>query len=201
MAYRLEGKLLEVCDCRTLCPCWIGEDPDNGTCKGFLCYKLERGSVDGVDVSGCTLAMMANIPGNILQGNMRAAVYFDDRTTSPRQEDALLSAFTGKCGGPLAEFAKLIGEVVSVERVPIEFDVHEGKGKLRIGDIGYAELEPFRNAEGRTTTLRDTVISSVPGAPVFVGKAPVFRAKHDKLGIDLALSGHNALQSTFLFEG
>jgi hypothetical protein len=27
MAYHLEGKLLEVCDCRVLCPCWIGEDP------------------------------------------------------------------------------------------------------------------------------------------------------------------------------
>ena len=29
MAYHLEGSLLEVCDCRVLCPCWIGEDPDN----------------------------------------------------------------------------------------------------------------------------------------------------------------------------
>ena len=32
MAYHLEGRLLEVCNCRVLCPCWIGEDPDNGTC-------------------------------------------------------------------------------------------------------------------------------------------------------------------------
>ena len=28
MGYHLEGRLLEVCDCRVLCPCWIGEDPD-----------------------------------------------------------------------------------------------------------------------------------------------------------------------------
>jgi hypothetical protein len=27
MPYHLEGRLLEVCDCRVLCPCWIGEDP------------------------------------------------------------------------------------------------------------------------------------------------------------------------------
>ena len=26
MAYQLEGRLLEVCDCNVLCPCWIGED-------------------------------------------------------------------------------------------------------------------------------------------------------------------------------
>ncbi|MFI5019627.1 MAG: DUF1326 domain-containing protein, partial [Dongiales bacterium] len=33
MGYRLEGDLLEVCDCNILCPCWVGEDPDNGTCR------------------------------------------------------------------------------------------------------------------------------------------------------------------------
>ena len=30
MAYKLEGSLLEVCNCEVLCPCWIGVDPDNG---------------------------------------------------------------------------------------------------------------------------------------------------------------------------
>ena len=30
MAYKLEGSLLEVCDCEILCPGWVGEAPDNG---------------------------------------------------------------------------------------------------------------------------------------------------------------------------
>src|SRR5215471_16055767 len=30
MAYEVEGQLLEVCTCNILCPCWVGEDPDNG---------------------------------------------------------------------------------------------------------------------------------------------------------------------------
>ncbi|MDA2919639.1 DUF1326 domain-containing protein [Desulfobacterota bacterium AH_259_B03_O07] len=30
MGYKLEGRLLEVCNCKVLCPCWIGEDQDNG---------------------------------------------------------------------------------------------------------------------------------------------------------------------------
>jgi hypothetical protein len=38
-----------------------------------------------------------------------------------------------------------------------------------------------------------------PGAPVFVGKSPRYTSKVDKLGINLSLSGHNALQSTFVF--
>jgi hypothetical protein len=40
MAHHLEGRLLEVCDCRVLCPCWIGEDPDNGTCDSVLAYRF-----------------------------------------------------------------------------------------------------------------------------------------------------------------
>ncbi len=89
--------------------------------------------------------------------------------------------------------------MVSVEKVPIQWDVHGGKGVIKIGNAGYAELEPYKSASGATTTLTDTVFSTVPGAPVFVGKSPRYTSKVDKLGINLGLSGHNALQSTFVF--
>ncbi len=137
-------------------------------------------------------------PGNILKGNWRAAVYLDDKV-SAKQEEAILGVYTGKLGGPVAELAKLVGEVVSVEKVAIQWDVHGGKGVIKIGTAAYAELEPYKSASGHTTTLTDTVFSTVPGAPVFVGKSPRYRSKNDKLGINLDISGHNALQSTFVF--
>ena len=198
MAYHLEGRLLEVCNCRVLCPCWIGEDPDFGTCDTIIAWRFDSGTIDGVDVSGTTIAVLAHVPGNILLGNWRAAVYLDDKVT-PAQEQAILNVYTGKLGGPVGELVKLIGEVVSVEKVPITFTVEGGRGTVQLGNAMYAELEPFKNAAGDTTCLTDTVFSTVPGAPVFVGKAPRYRAKNDKLGINLDISGHNALQSTFVF--
>ena len=81
MAYNLEGKLLEVCNCRVLCPCWVGEDPDYGTCDTIVAWNMEKGDVDGVDVSGRTIAVVAHVPGNILEGNWRAAVFIDDGAT------------------------------------------------------------------------------------------------------------------------
>ena len=147
MAYNLTGRLLEVCNCRVLCPCWIGEDPDFGTCDTIVAWHFDKGTVNGVDVSGHTIALVAHVPGNILQGNWRAAVYLDDKV-SPQQEQALLNVYTGKEGGPVAELVKLVGEVVSVEKVPIQFDVQGGKGTLKIGNVGYAELEPYKNATG-----------------------------------------------------
>ena len=199
MAYHLEGRLLEVCNCRVLCPCWIGEDPDFGTCDTIVAWRIDKGQVNGVDVSERTIALIAHIPGNILEGNWKAAVYLDDRV-SQKQEDAILGVYTGKLGGPVADLAKLIGEVVSVEKVPIQFDVQGGKGTLKVGNAGYAELEPYKSASGATTTLTDTVFSTVPGAPVFVGKSPRYTSKNEKLGINLEMSGHNALQSTFVFD-
>ena len=50
MSYHLEGRLLEVCNCRVLCPCWIGEDPDYKTCDTIVAWHFDKGSVDGVDV-------------------------------------------------------------------------------------------------------------------------------------------------------
>ena len=198
MGYQLEGRLLEVCNCRVLCPCWIGEDPDYGTCDTIVAWHFDKGKVGDVDVSGRTIAVIAHVPGNILEGNWRAAVYLDDKV-SPAQEEALLAVYTGKLGGPVGELVKLIGEVVSVQKVPITFDVQGGRGTIKLGNAGYAELEPYRNASGATTTLADTVFSTVPGAPVFVGKSPSYRAKVPALGIDIDLKGHNALQSTFVF--
>ena len=172
MAYHLEGRLLEVCDCRVLCPCWIGEDPDNGTCDSVLAYHFDKGTIDGVDVTGRTIALVSHIPGNVLDGNFRVAVYLDEGTSDAQQE-AILNVYTGKRGGPVAELAKLVGEVVSVERAPIRFDVNEGRGTLTISDVSHSELELYKGPDGSTTVLSNTVFSTVPGAPVFVGKASI----------------------------
>jgi hypothetical protein len=200
MAYKLEGSLLEVCDCKVLCPCWIGEAPDNGTCQTALAYHFERGAIDGVDVSGLTLATNAFVPGTPLAGNWRVQIYIDERATK-EQETALLSVFTGKQGGPVADLVSLIGEVVGVERAPITFEVHEGKGTLRIGDTTEAIMEPYRGPNGKPTTLVDSIFSTIPGSPAYVAKASMFRLKNEAVGLDVNLRDHNAIQGQFAFEG
>jgi hypothetical protein len=199
MSYHLEGRLLEVCNCNVLCPCWIGEDPDRGTCDTIVAWRIDSGRVGTVDVGGLTIAAVAHVPGNILLGNWTAAIFVDEKA-STEQEAALLKVFTGEAGGPVADLAKLIGTVVSVERAPIRFEVEGGSGTLEIGTDYYAELEPYVSAMGNKTTLTDTVFSTVPGAPVFVGKAPRYRSKNAAIGIDLDIKYHNALQSTFVFD-
>ena len=200
MAYKLEGSILEVCDCKVLCPCWIGEMPDNGTCQSALAYHFERGTIDGVDVSGLTLATNVFIPGTPLAGNWRAHLFIDERA-SKEQETVLVSVFTGKQGGPVADLAALVGEMVKIERAPITFEVKEGKGTLRIGNTTEAVMEPYRGASGKPTTLVDSIFSTIPGSPAYVAKASTFRMKNDAVGVDVNLRDHNAIQGVFAFEG
>jgi hypothetical protein len=197
--YLLEGRLLEVCDCKVLCPCWIGEDPDNGTCDSALAYHFDRGTIEGIDVSGLTFGVVGHIPGNILAGNFRVIFYVDERAT-PDQYDALLKAWSGKLGGPLADAIKLIGEVVAVERAAITFTVEKGKGTLLIGRLVEADMEPYRGSTGAVTTLNESIFSTIPGSPAYVSKAGLYRADIPALNLNIDLRGHNAIQGHFRFE-
>lgn len=197
--YLIEGRLLEVCSCGAPCPCWVGEDPDGGTCDSVLGWRVDKGEIEGVDVSGLTLALSVFIPGNVLAGDWKAVVYVDD-AASDEQQAALLKVFTGQLGGAIADLAGLIGEVVAVERAPIRFDVEEGSGVITIGDAAEAELVSFRGATGSATSLHDSIFSTIPGSPAYVGKAKRFRRDAAAYGLrDVELEGRNAIQGHFRF--
>jgi hypothetical protein len=197
--YDIEGRLLEVCTCNTLCPCWVGEDPDYQTCDSILGWYVDRGTVQGVDVSDRCLCSSVHIPGNVLAGNWKAALFVDDRC-SDEQQTALLNVMTGQLGGAVADLAALIGEVVAVERVPITFDVVEGKGYIKIGDVAEARLVQYLGPSGQPTTLHDSIFSTIPGSPAYVGKAESFRRDGSRHGLpDVAVTGQNAIQGYFRF--
>ena len=199
MAYQLEGRMLEVCTCDVICPCWVGEDPDGGVCDGLISYQIDKGTINGLDVSGHNFTVLCHIPGNILQGNWRVVAYVDDQTT-PQQQQAILDVWTGKLGGPAADLAQLIGEVAAVERMPMTFTVVDGKGAMVIGRQVDAALTPLQGATGAATTMHDTVFTSIAGAPAYVSKADHFRADAPPLGMKLNVTGHNAVQGSFRFE-
>jgi hypothetical protein len=198
--YQFQGTLLEACNCDVLCPCWIGEDPDNGTCSSVVAYHFDKGTIRGVDVSGLTLANVVFIPGNILAGNWKAVMFVDERATD-EQLAALVDVFSGKLGGPIADLAQLIGEVLEVVRAPVSHEVLEGKGTLRVGDDKViASMEPYRGPDGSVTTLQNSIFSTVPGSPAWVGKAAEFKVDMPEHGWTYEFQGRNAIQSDWVID-
>jgi hypothetical protein len=141
-----------------------------------------------------------HIPGNVLTpASWKAAIFVDDGATDEQQGE-LLKVFTGQMGGAIADLAGLIGEVVSVERVPITFTVDGGQGRLKIGAIADADVIPYTGATGKTTVLSETVFSTIPGSPVYAAKSSHFTRDGKPHGIpDVDRKGNNALQGHFRF--
>jgi hypothetical protein len=199
-AYSLQGSLIEACSCNVNCPCWIGEDPDLGECFAIVAYGLDKGEIRGVDVSGLNLVLICHIPGNVLAGNWKVVAIVDERGTE-EQRNAMIDAFTGKLGGPLADlWEALIGEVKGVEFLPISHEVEDGKGTLRIGDVVETDMEPYRGPDGSITTLQNSVFSTVPGSPAWIAKAGVNRVDLGQYGMSWEYSGRNAIQSEWKME-
>ena len=197
--YSLEGTLIEACSCGVNCPCWIGEDPDLGECFAIVAYGIQSGTIQGLDVSGLSLVIIAHIPGNVLAGNWEVVALLDDRATA-EQREALLGAFTGKLGGPLGDLWTLIGTVKGVEVVPISHQVAGGTGSLRIPGMVDAEMAPYRGPDGSVTTLQNSIFSTVPGSPAWVGKATKHRVNLPQYGMTWEYEGRNSIQSEWKME-
>lgn len=195
--YDLEGTLLEACSCQVLCPCWIGEDPDLGYCHSFNAYNFSRGTIRGIDVSGLSFVVVCDIPGNVLVPASWRVVHFVDDQASDEQMAAILDAYQGRLGGPLADLAGLTGEVAGVERAAIVHDTVNGKGVLRVGDVVAAEMEPYRGPDGSITTLRDSLFSTIGGAPAYVAKAHSHAVDLPQYGMVWSFEERNAIQSDY----
>ncbi|HWL66209.1 MAG TPA: DUF1326 domain-containing protein [Actinomycetota bacterium] len=193
--YELDGSLLEACSCGILCPCWVGEDPDLGSCYAFNAYHVDRGVIAGIDVSGLNYIRICDIPGNVLVPGSWKEVVFIDEDATEEQARVLRAAFAGEFGGPLADVAGLIGETVAIERAKIDYQLVEGAGTVRIPGVLDSEMEPYRGADERVTTLRDSLFSTVPGSPAWVGKATAHKVTLPQYGMEWEYEGRNAIQA------
>jgi hypothetical protein len=120
-------------------------------CRVTLVFNIHEGEIEGTDVGGIKVAAIADTPKVMTEGNWRLGMFIDDRAND-EQADKLTAVFGGQLGGPMAGLAPLVGEMLGVERVPIEV-VDDGlRHSVRIGDAIDFEIEdivPFGAESGR----------------------------------------------------
>lgn len=118
------GDWFDVCKCNIPCPCTFAQAPTYGDCDGVLAYHIKNGNYGETPLDGLNVMMIGGFKGNIWAGGVKAKMgfFFDERGDS-KQREALQMIFTGKAGGFMGEFAKLIGEIRGTEFVPIKFEI------------------------------------------------------------------------------
>jgi Uncharacterized conserved protein len=183
MAWKLEGSYFETCSCDVVCPCTaslsFGATLDR--CRVTLVFNVQDGEVDGVDVSGLTVAAIADTPKVMSEGNWRLGVFIDAAATD-EQAEKLGAVYSGALGGPMEALGPLIAENLGVERAPIEVKEDGLRHAISIGDSVDFEIEdivPFGVETGEPAKL--TGIFHPAGSELTVAHAT--RSKIDAFGI------------------
>jgi hypothetical protein len=195
MAWKLKGTYFETCSCEVVCPCTaslaLGADYDR--CRVTLVFNVAEGDVEGTDVSGLTVAAIADTPKVMTEGNWRLGVFIDS-AASDDQAAALGAVFGGERGGPMAGLTPLIGESLGVERAAIEFREDGLTHSVKIGDaIEFAieDVVSFGVETGKPARLSG--IFHPAGSELTIAKAT--RSSIDAFGI--AYEGKSAFSSPF----
>jgi hypothetical protein len=183
MSWKLEGSYFETCSCDVVCPCTasLSLSATRDRCKVTLVFNVEDGRIEGTDVSGLTVAAVADTPKVMSEGNWRLGVFID-AAASDEQAEKLGGVFSGALGGPMEALSPLVGESLGVERAPIDVQ-HEGlRHSVRIGDAVDFEIEdvvPFGSQTGEPVRL--TGIFHPAGSELTVAHAT--RSKINAFGI------------------
>lgn len=155
MAWSIAGHYVENCNCDVVCPCtWSGfnRKATHERCDVLAGFHIERGSIDGVDVSGLHFGLVIDAPQQMTDGNWRVGILIDD-AASEEQAARLQGVASGELGGPMTAFAPFIGEALGVARVPVTWEETDGRHQVRFGDVAEAVLEDMRSIEGKEMTL------------------------------------------------
>ena len=108
--------------------------PTYDDCLGVLAYHFKKGNYGQTPLDGLNVLLLSYFKGNIWAGETKAdaALFFDERANE-KQHEALRMIFSGKAGGFMAEFAKLVREVKGMDYAPIKFEIAD--------DLSYWSVE------------------------------------------------------------
>jgi hypothetical protein len=111
--------------------------PANDACvvasgdRSVAAWRIRSGRIRDVDVSGqvvLTVSLLSAV------GCAGLRVILLDEEATPEQVLALLDAFQGRLGGPLADLAGSSGEEAGYSQVPIECRIGTGGGAVSVPD-------------------------------------------------------------------
>ncbi|MCC7025280.1 MAG: DUF1326 domain-containing protein [Thermomicrobiales bacterium] len=167
-SWSLRGEYFENCNCAVTCPCLFSPNPPlssmptEGACEVAFAFHLDEGAYGDVRLDGLNLAMIARTPGPMGEGNWAVALYLDERADE-RQQQGLQAIFSGVAGGVMGALAPLIGSVLGVKNVPIDYRREGKRRSVAIPDVMQLAVRPVPSIAGADAEIVAT--NAHPFAP------------------------------------
>jgi hypothetical protein len=156
MPFKISGEYVATCACNLICPCPIDGTPTGpkNQCFGSAVFHVDKGSLDGVDLSGVNVAEFYHAPSNFSAGDVKIGLVVD-AAASDKQVEAIEQIFSGKAGGPFAQFAPLISSWEGVTRAKVTYTGGK-KPSAKIEGVGEYAYEPAIGADGTPTIVKNS---------------------------------------------
>lgn len=200
MAWSIEGTYFENCNCDFACPCTVTSLASHATqdrCQILVAYHVTRGQIEGVDVAGRTIALIGDAPAQMLQGNWRVGLIIDDKA-SQEQADKLAGVFSGKMGGPPSHLSTLFGQMLGIERNPIEYRDDGHKHHLNVGDDIAVTVEDYV-PEGMSEPTRLVGVMHPSNTTLTIARPTSSRVK--AFGMEFRNAGKSAFSAPYRWSG
>jgi hypothetical protein len=198
MAWSLQGTYFENCPCDMVCPCTtsgLTKPADAERCRVVLVFHIDSGEVDGINVGGLTVAVLADTPQVMADGNWRVGMFMDE-AANEEQADRLGGVFSGQLGGPMEALSGLIGENLGVEVAPIEYEDDGRRHRVRIGEFAEIEIEDFvppQTPEGEVSKV--TGVFHPANSTLTMAQATTSRV--NAFGLEFSHAGKNGHSAPF----
>ena len=140
-----------------VCRCTLGPtEPDQVWCSAWQVFRIDRGDADGIDLSGVTVAVALELPGDFFGGIDKARLSFDEKASS-EQRAAVEAIVTGTRGGVWGALAGAIKEWLPSRTTTISIESGD-RVSITIGDYGRVALEPVLAPNGKPARLVDAPV-------------------------------------------
>jgi len=202
MAWSVKGTYFENCPCDVVCPCTtsgMSLPADAERCTVVLAFHIDEGNVDDVDVSGLNAAVLADSPKLMTDGNWRLGMFMD-AAASKEQAEALGGVISGALGGPMAALGPLVGDMLGMETVAMEYVDDGRRHSIKAGDLLDIEIEDFvpsGSPTGEVSML--TGILNPVSSTLTIARAA--KAKIKAFGYDLDQGEKNGHSAPFAWTG
>jgi hypothetical protein len=195
MSWNLEGTFYENCSCDAICPCtWsnMAREATNDDCRAALLFEIDRGEIDGVDVSGTACMMVIQTPAMMPEGNWTAGLIVSDNA-SAAQTEGLSQVFSGALGGPPAGLTPLIGNFIGVEHLPVTISHDGNTHHVVVGDA--IDYETTKVTVGDEPVQLTNIVVHPAGPTLDVAQAN--SVSNNAFGIDWSGDGLSSFSNRF----
>lgn len=197
--WKIEGDYFEGCNCDSICPCIFKGDPDEGYCNITAAWHIQKGTFDNnVNLDGLNVVALFHTQGNMITGPKWSAVLYVDDRASKEQNDSLVKIYSGQAGGFFAALTNLIGKMIGVKSIPIEFGIDGKHRLLQINNLLNLQISGTEGADpNQESVIMNPAFSAVPGSNLVIAQSSKY--SYNDHGMQWDISGKNGFYCKFKY--